>query len=91
MICYTTSFLSFLSLWANLLHGIMFFMKIKEYLDKADMTYAFAARMIGVSRRCMGYIMTEGYIPSRKVALKIEEFTKGAVKAKDLLFPKEDN
>lgn len=64
-------------------------MTLKEYLDKAQITYAFAARMMGISRRCMGYLMTEGYIPSRRVALKIEEFTKGHVKAKDLLFPKE--
>jgi len=64
-------------------------MKLKEYLDANDITYSRAAKRVGISQQYLGTIINGQKYPSQTLAIKLEEYTKGAIKWTELVKPKE--
>lgn len=61
-------------------------MKLRDYLRNKDRS-EFAKR-VGVSTGHINNLCSDSrYVPSRKLALRIEQETKGKVKLRELLFP----
>jgi len=54
-------------------------MTLKQFTDKYGTSTAFLARKLGVSRAHMHKIIRGDALPSRKLALKIEEWTENDV------------
>lgn len=57
--------------------------KLEEYLDSKGIKHLFFAEQLGISTKTL-YSIMKGNDTKLSIALKIEEITKGAVKAKDL-------
>ena len=64
-------------------------MKLKEFLEKHNITQTELAAAIGLSRFYLCCIVAGKQIPSRKLALVIEHITAGEVSATELLFPEQ--
>ena len=62
-------------------------MKLKDFLDKENMTIASAAKKLEVTKQYLWMIIHEKRYPAITLAREIEDFTKGEVKAYDLLDP----
>jgi DNA-binding transcriptional regulator YdaS (Cro superfamily) len=60
-------------------------MDLKTYLESRNFDKVEFAALIGVSPRTIFYYLARKKCPSLKVALKIEEITKGKVRNEDLL------
>lgn len=65
-------------------------MKLKKYLDVLKIPYKDFALRVGIHKRYIYGIIRGEYIPSRKIAIKIEEATYGNIKAVDMLFPESE-
>jgi hypothetical protein len=62
-------------------------MKLQQYFDKnPKIKLCEAAKELGITRQRLWEIRT-GSTPSRKLANKIEKWSKGKVKAVELIFP----
>lgn len=57
--------------------------KLARWRKKADLTQAGAAELVGVSQPAWSGWETDASEPGIALAFKIEEITKGAVKARD--------
>lgn len=64
-------------------------MNLKEYIDINDISTLEFANLIGLDRAHTNMLILGHRVPSRRTALRIERITKGKIKAKDLLFPKD--
>lgn len=62
-------------------------MNFREYLFKKRITQVDFAKRLGISRGHLSQILHGTKHPSRKLAKKIEEETKGKVTAVELLLP----
>lgn len=61
-------------------------MELKTFIEKClKMKRVQAAKKLGITRQHLYDILKGNAYPSRKLALKIEELSKGKVKAKELL------
>lgn len=65
-------------------------MKLKEFLKKERYSEGEASRAIGKSRTYITQVLRGTIYPSRKTAEAIEKFTKGQVKASDLVNKKKE-
>lgn len=63
-------------------------MDLKQFFDETKIKKKDFANAIGISSYYLSNIISQRKIPSRSLALKIEEFTEGLVPANTLLFPK---
>lgn len=63
-------------------------MKLQEYIIKFEDSQTAFARKINIHLRYLNGIVKGYYIPSRKLATKIEQYSHGKVKAQELMFPK---
>jgi plasmid maintenance system antidote protein VapI len=63
---------------------------LKIYSFKHDIPIKTFAKNLNVSRSHLYHIIRHGYGVSPKLAKKIEEYTKGEVKAIDLLYPQDN-
>jgi len=64
-------------------------MKLESWIQEQGLLKTFVAKEIGVSRVYMSNIITGLHIPSRTIAIKIEEYTKGKVTKEEIMFPKD--
>jgi transcriptional regulator with XRE-family HTH domain len=64
-------------------------MKLKEFLVKERYNSVHLSKACGVSKQHIAAILRGEMWPSKKLAEKIEKFTKGAVKAQDIVKVKE--
>ncbi|MBI3212035.1 MAG: helix-turn-helix domain-containing protein [Simkania negevensis] len=62
---------------------------LKKFLFNANLTVKAFANILGVSPSFVYHLINKKRIPSRDLAQKIEEFTRGKVRKEELLFPKE--
>lgn len=58
---------------------------LQAWIVKNNLSNAVVARALGNNVRYMAYIVSGDRLPSVKLAKKIEEYTKGEVKAIDML------
>lgn len=65
-------------------------MKLKEYLEKERYSEGEASRAIGKSRTYITQVLRGKIFPSRKTAEAIQKFTRGQVKADDLVNKKKE-
>ena len=65
-------------------------MKLKEWLQKEEISQVDFAKLIGVSQYYLSRIINGKNVPSRKLAMWIELYTKKQVIATELLFPNTD-
>ena len=64
-------------------------MRLKEYINKFEVTGAELARATKVSAMTISRIIN-GYVPSLEIAAKIEDATFGKVRMRDMLPNKEE-
>ena len=62
-------------------------MKLRKYLDLKQITVSDAASQLSVTPQRV-YQLLNGDLPGAKLTLKIVEWSEGAVRTDDLLFPK---
>lgn len=68
--------------------GMIFSMKLEEYLKTFKIPKMQFAKKIGITRQAL-YNLLAGAIPKPPLAKKIEEATEGRVTVMELLFPKD--
>ena len=54
-------------------------MTLKQYFEKYGTMQKFFAKQVGTTYEALSRILIQGYIPSLKLAIAIEEFTEGKV------------
>ena len=62
-------------------------MDLKYYLFEKSIPVKEFAKLLGVSASLIYHILKQQRMPSRTLATKIEQLTKGAVTKEELLFP----
>lgn len=60
-------------------------MKLKEWIERSELTQADLARILGMNRSYLNLVVNEKKVPGRDLAQQIETFTNGQVTARELL------
>lgn len=61
--------------------------KLKDWISTNNTTQEKFSYALGISYRHLHGVIKGQYMPSRKLASKIEKLTQGAISASELLFP----